>query len=246
MALNTRINDLATRMGTEAKALRTLINGNLVDLTSLNTTDKTNLVNAINEVLAASGGTDPLKMDKASNLSDVADVATSRTNLDVRSTAEVTSEITAAIATVTLAALGGLASASNLSDVGDVATSRTNLDVRSTAQVTAEIAAAIATITLAGLGGLTQAEVDARVQLIVGAAPAALDTLVELSAALGDDANFATTITTALGNRVQYDAAQTLSAGQETQAQDNIQVYSRTQIGDPETNFVTTFNAALV
>jgi hypothetical protein len=38
--------------------------------------------------------------------------------------------------------------------------------------------------------------VDARVQLIVGAAPSALDTLVELAAALGDDADFAGTVTT--------------------------------------------------
>lgn len=36
---------------------------------------------------------------------------------------------------------------------------------------------------------------------IVDAAPAALDTLNELAAALGDDANFATTVTTALGNK---------------------------------------------
>lgn len=41
--------------------------------------------------------------------------------------------------------------------------------------------------------------VDARVQLIVDAAPSALDTLNELAAALGDDPNFSATVTTALG-----------------------------------------------
>lgn len=40
-----------------------------------------------------------------------------------------------------------------------------------------------------------QTAVDARVQTIVGAAPAALDTLVELGNALGNDASFATTVT---------------------------------------------------
>lgn len=40
--------------------------------------------------------------------------------------------------------------------------------------------------------------VDARVQLIVDAAPSALDTLNELAAALGDDPNFSATVTTAL------------------------------------------------
>jgi hypothetical protein len=43
--------------------------------------------------------------------------------------------------------------------------------------------------------------VDARIQNIVGAAPAALDTLDELAAALGDDANFAATVTTSLANK---------------------------------------------
>jgi hypothetical protein len=44
------------------------------------------------------------------------------------------------------------------------------------------------------------AEVDARIQAVVGAAPAALDTLAELAAALGDDADFAAGVTTQLGN----------------------------------------------
>lgn len=43
-----------------------------------------------------------------------------------------------------------------------------------------------------------QTAVDARVNTIVGAAPAALDTLVELAAALGNDANFAATMTAQL------------------------------------------------
>lgn len=44
-----------------------------------------------------------------------------------------------------------------------------------------------------------QTAVDARVQLVVDAAPGALDTLNELAAALGDDANFSTTVTTSIG-----------------------------------------------
>lgn len=42
--------------------------------------------------------------------------------------------------------------------------------------------------------------VDARIANVVGNAPSALDTLVELSAALGDDPNYAATITAALGD----------------------------------------------
>lgn len=56
MSLATNVLNLATRIATEAKALRTLINGNAADLSSLTTTDKTNLVAAINEVAASGGG----------------------------------------------------------------------------------------------------------------------------------------------------------------------------------------------
>lgn len=45
-----------------------------------------------------------------------------------------------------------------------------------------------------------QTYVDGRIQLIVDAAPSALDTLNELAAALGDDPNFAATINTSLGD----------------------------------------------
>lgn len=50
----------------------------------------------------------------------------------------------------------------------------------------------------------------------------ALDTLDELAAALGDDANFAATMTTALGNRLRVDAAQGLSAAAQKTGRENI------------------------
>lgn len=50
MSLATNVLSLATRMATECKSLRTLINGNAADLSSLTTTAKGNLVAAINEV----------------------------------------------------------------------------------------------------------------------------------------------------------------------------------------------------
>lgn len=46
-----------------------------------------------------------------------------------------------------------------------------------------------------------QGLVDAAAAALVDGSPAALNTLNELAAALGDDANFATTVTTALANR---------------------------------------------
>ena len=75
---------------------------------------------------------------------------------------------------------------------------------------------------------------------LVNGAGAALDTLSELASALGNDASFASTVTTALGYRLRFDAAQTLTAGQKTQACANL------GIGEPDTDFVTTFNSGLV
>ena len=48
----------------------------------------------------------------------------------------------------------------------------------------------------------TKAYVDTAVANVVASAPAALDTLDELAAALGDDANFATTVATSIGTKV--------------------------------------------
>lgn len=47
----------------------------------------------------------------------------------------------------------------------------------------------------------TKIETDARIQMVIGAAPEALDQLAELAAALGNDPNFAGTITIELGKK---------------------------------------------
>ena len=159
-----RISDLATRMATECKSLRTLVNANGADLSALTTTQKASLVAAINELKTA--------IDGAGSSITISDATTS--TIQVWSSSKVASEI--------------------------------------------------------------QAAKDA----LTNGATAALDTLAELASALGNDESFASTITTALGYRLRYDAAQTLTAGQKTQACANIGV------GEPDTDFVTTFNSGLV
>ena len=68
-----------------------------------------------------------------------------------------------------------------------------------------------------------KAYVDAQVAGVVDSAPAALDTLNELAAALGDDANFSTTTSTALGNRLRVDtASQGLTGTQQANAITNL------------------------
>lgn len=68
-----------------------------------------------------------------------------------------------------------------------------------------------------------KAYVDAEVAGVVNSAPAALNTLDELAAALGDDANFATTTSTSLGNRLRVDtASQGLTGTQQANAITNL------------------------
>lgn len=73
---------------------------------------------------------------------------------------------------------------------------------------------------------------------LTNGAGAALDTLSELAAALGNDANFASTVAADIGNRVRFDAAQTLTTPQQAQACANI------GIGDPETDLAAAYATA--
>jgi hypothetical protein len=168
--LATRIGDLATRIATECKAIRTLINGNAADLTALTTTAKNSLVAAINELKTT---------------------------------------------------ISGISSGAAINDATSATTS-----VWSSSK--------------------TSSQITSQINALLGAAPAALDTLAEIDAAIGNDANFATTMTTALGNRVRYDAAQTLTLAQKLQARNNIDAYGSVEIGNPDTDFVATFTAGLV
>lgn len=170
--LQTRLTDLATRIATEIKALRTLVNGNAADLSALTFTPKTTLVAALNQ----------LKSD-----------------------------------------LDGLAAAAGAT-IDDAATSSTTK-----------------TYSVTKIRDLVSTSISA----LTSGAPAALDTLDELAAALGDDANFAATVTTALGNRVRFDAAQSLTAPQKVQANANTGSLSLVQAGDPDANLVAAFETGL-
>ena len=79
---------------------------------------------------------------------------------------------------------------------------------------------------------------------LTNGAGAALDTLAELAAALGNDPSFAATIAAEIANRVRYDAAQTLTAAQQTQARANIGAQSAAAIGDPDRDIVADYTAA--
>lgn len=81
--------------------------------------------------------------------------------------------------------------------------------------------------------------IAAQITAVINGAPGALNTLDELAAALGDDANFAATVTTALANRLRFDAAQTLTSPQKAQALANLGIAAST------VNFASNFNALI-
>lgn len=76
-----------------------------------------------------------------------------------------------------------------------------------------------------------------RTELRAGAG-AALDTFAEVAAQLGADETAAAALSTAVGNRVRYDAAQTLTTPQKAQACANLGV------GDPEQDLLAAYNTA--
>jgi hypothetical protein len=88
-----------------------------------------------------------------------------------------------------------------------------------------------------------QAKTDVTATILDGA-PGALDTLNELAAALADDPSFATTMTTALGNRIRYDAVQTLTAPQKVQALTNIGAVATLDLGNFDVDLVAAYTTA--
>lgn len=210
MSLATNISSLVTRIGTEFKAIRTLISGTGTGDVSGLTTTATHLVGAINEVkttadAAAGGGV------------SINDAAVNTTQ--AWSSQKITDEI---------AAFTPASASETVAGIVELAT-------------TAEATTGTDTVR-----AVTPAGVAAAVAALVDSAPGTLDTLNELAAALGDDPNFATTITDALALRVRVDAAQAFTAPQQAQGRANIDAASATDVGPTNTDYVAAFNAALV
>lgn len=189
MSLSTNVTNLATRVATEIKAVRTLVNGNASDLSALDTTAKTNLVAAINEL-----------------------------NTEIEN--------------IDLSAL---------------------IDDSSTATTTTWSSTKIGTA------------IDAAVTALVDGAPDLLNTLNELAAALGDDEDFATTITTSIGTKLSKSgdsmtgnlamgtnsitglATPTANDHAATKGYVDTEITTlSTAVGDTDANYVTTFEAGLV
>lgn len=93
------------------------------------------------------------------------------------------------------------------SDIADMVTTSDIADMVTTSDIanmveTDDIANFITMSDVTALDYATETYVDTSVSNLVNSAPSTLDTLKELSDALGADPNFSTTMTTALGNKV--------------------------------------------
>lgn len=106
-------------------------------------------------------------------------------------------------------------------------------------------AAARAAISVSSTAEMNSAISDA-VNGIIDGAPEAYDTLKEISEYIAGNDTAVGGITSALANRVRVDAAQSFTEPEKVQARTNIDVYSKAEIGNPETDLVGVFEAALV
>lgn len=82
-SLATRLSDLATAVGTDIKQLRVWLTGSSSgNLTGLTTTDKTSIVNAINEVKAGSAGAPPAASETVAGVAEIATQAETAAGTD--------------------------------------------------------------------------------------------------------------------------------------------------------------------
>jgi len=138
-----------------------------------------------------------------------------------------------------------------INEVNSAATSGSTPDASETVKgkvelaTLAEVATGTDTVRAVTPEGVRQERVALKAEILGAGVPAALDTLDELAAALGDDANYAATTTTALGNRVRVDtAAQGLNGTQQTNARTNIAAQDAASIGNADADLAALYATA--
>jgi hypothetical protein len=92
----------------------------------------------------------------------------------------------------------------------------------------------------------TSASISSGIASVVAAAPAAFDTLIEIATELQSNQTASTSMLAAINNRLRFDAAQSLTAPQQTQALANIGGQDAASIAWTEVDLAAAFTAALV
>lgn len=275
MTLSSQLLNLSTRLGTEFKSIRGSL-GNLASLTTVEKGTLVGAINEIRATVASGGTivvdaiTDASTIGKTilkaadgptiraaigagtSSLQIGSSASTAKAGNYVPSWGEVSGKpaVIASGADANAARTSIGAGTSNLA-IGTTSSTAKAGDYQPTwAQVTGKpvviASGADQAAARTSIGAQSAADVDARISGLIGGAPAALDTLGEIAAKLAEGDGVDAGVVTALGNRVRVDAAQSFTEPEKLQARSNIDVYSKAEIGNPETNLVAVFEAALV
>lgn len=222
----TQVDSLVTNVATAVKANRLAIEGHLADTTDAHDASAISVADAATQLTATN-------VEDA--IAEVMDYAQTKTD---------DSAVTAHLADTTDA---HDASAISVADAAGDLTATNVEDALAEIFAIADSAAGGGVVINDGATNTTDTwssdkindEIVAQVAAVIASAPSALNTLDELAAALGDDANFASTVTTALANRLRFDAAQTLTSPQKAQALANLGIVAST------VNFASNFNTAI-
>ena len=86
---------------------------------------------------------------------------------------------------------------------------------------------------------------DALKSEILGGADAAYDTLLEIQQLLQSGTSGLDALLAAVNHRVRFDAAQSLTVAEQSQARSNIGAVASSDVGNPDTDFVAVFEGAL-
>ena len=86
---------------------------------------------------------------------------------------------------------------------------------------------------------------DALKSEILGGADAAYDTLLEIQQVLQSGTSGLEALLAAINQRVRFDAAQSLTVAEQSQARSNIGAVASSDLGNPDTDFVAVFEGAL-
>lgn len=224
MTQTERIKLLAQAIGADIALLKTTIG----DKADLSTTDKTNLVAAINELAIKINAVETLQQT-ASEIDDSAPKANR-----VYSSNKVQSlidDINARLGTLTESVSSvSLMSAVKSTVFCSSASTKTN------AVITNAVGTVKSELTDKIIADVAKVKSD-----ILGAGvPETLDTLAEIADKLNGDAALVANMSVAINNRVRFDEEQVLSSEQKTIACTNI------GIGEPDTDFVAIYTAAKV
>ena len=245
MTQTERIKLLAQAIGADIALLKTTIGVK----TDLSTTDKTNLVAAINELAIKINAVETLQQS-ASEIDD----STPKANR-VYSSSKVKSlidEINTILGTLTASGYADVGTGlKTLKDKVDALEQKT-VDltelIKDTETSTTSVWLSTKTnATITDAVGTAKSELTDKINVdvakvksdILGAGvPETLDTLKEIADTLNGDAALVANLSVALNNRVRFDEEQVLSSEQKTRACTNI------GIGEPNTDLVAIYNAA--